>query len=108
MWAIGFVSAPLVVFISSKVYGNSVTGVMGKINGVLYLFYSCLFFTVGKLGVVHLTWALPLAYLVGRVNNSVMVRIVSRPLAEIIKNVNLLSQGILNISVDKKLEAKKK
>jgi methyl-accepting chemotaxis protein len=79
---------------------------MGKLTGVMNLFYCGLFFMVGKLGYFHVIWALPLAYGLARITNIIMKKIVTDPLSETIKNINLLSEGNLNIKIDSKLEQK--
>lgn len=107
VWGIGILVVPIVLIASNKLYGNSVTGFMGKLTGVMNIFYCCLMFMVGKLGIFHIVWALPLAYVSSRVVNIIVIRRVTKPLAETINNVNLLASGNLNIEIDKKLETEK-
>ena len=106
MWALAIVLVPVVLFATNRLYGNSVTGIMGKLTGVMNLFYCGLFFMVGKLGVIHVLWALPLAYGLARITNIIMKKLVTIPLADTIKKLNALSDGNLTITIDKKLEEK--
>lgn len=62
--------------------------------------YCAMYFAVGKLGAFHLIWAVPMSYIMGRIINIMMKKMVKEPLGAAIKNVNLLSEGNLNISID--------
>jgi methyl-accepting chemotaxis protein len=106
MWGLALLLVPVVLFFTNRIYGKSVTGIMGKLTGVMNLFYCGLFFMVGKLGYVHVLWALPLAYGLARLTNIVMKKLVTDPLSDTIKNINLLSEGNLDIRIDHKLEKK--
>jgi len=107
MWGIGVLIAPIVIWRTGKVYGTSVTAIMGKSTGVIGIIYCCLFFTIGKLGLIHLIWSIPLAYVFNLISNRFMVKLVARPLADAIKNLNSLSEGNLNITIDKTLLTQK-
>jgi methyl-accepting chemotaxis protein len=104
MVGIGIVISPLVIWRSGRVYGKSVTGFMGKLTGVMNIVYCALFFAVGKMGIMHIMWALPVTYGLAMITNNLMVKLVAKPLSEAIKNLNQLSEGNLNISIDPKLE----
>jgi methyl-accepting chemotaxis protein len=106
MWALALVLVPVVLYFSNKLYGKSATGIMGKLTGVMNLFYCGLFFMIGKLGVIHVLWGLPVAYGLARLTNVVMKKLVTIPLAETIEKLNALSEGNLDITIDKKLEEK--
>lgn len=106
MWGLALVLVPVVLYFSNKLYGKSATGIMGKLTGVMNLFYCALFFMIGKLGIVHVLWGLPVAYGLARLTNIVMKKLVTIPLAETIEKLNALSEGNLDITIDKKLKEK--
>jgi methyl-accepting chemotaxis protein len=107
MWGIGLVLAPIVIISSNKLYGKSVTGFMGKLSGIMTLFYCAMFFMIGKFGLMHVLWAMPVAYGIARLVNIVMIRVVTKPLASTIKSINLLADGKLDIKMDEKLKMHK-
>ncbi len=100
MWGVAFALLPLVLFASSRHFGKSITGFMGKVTGAMSLFYCALFFTIGKIGIIHALWAIPVTYGLGRIANMVMVRMVAKPLSSAINNINRLADGQLNVEVD--------
>ena len=106
-FGLAIVLIPVVLFSTNRIYGNSVTGIMGKLTGVMNLFYCALFFAVGKLGAIHIVWALPVAYASAHIVNRIMKKIVKDPLEEAIKNLDMLADGNLNISINKSLALKK-
>ena len=59
-------------------------------------------FIVGSLGLKHVTWAAPWAVLLILVGYAVAAGIIQRPLNEILRIVELLAKGDLNLSFDKK------
>lgn len=103
MWGVAVALLPVVWFASSRHFGKSVTGYMAKVNGTMSLFYCGLFFTIGKIGVIHALWAVPLTYGLGRIANVIMVRKVTKPLSNVILNINQLAKGNLNVKIDQPL-----
>lgn len=106
VFGIALVLSPVVLISTNRIYGKSVTGFMGKVTGVMYLFYCALFFMVGKLGLFHMIWATPMAYLFAHIVNRIMVKLVKTPLEDTIKNIDKLANGNLNITINAKLAKK--
>jgi len=91
---------PIAIYFTGKILGKSVVTPISKIISAANIFYCLLFFIIGKLGVIHMLWAGPLAYAFSRIVNILMKRRVKIPLGETIKSVEELANGNLNIKND--------
>jgi methyl-accepting chemotaxis protein len=103
---VGVVLTPVGVYFTYRYMGKSALSKISQWNAAMSFVYCVMYFIVGKLGAIHLLWAVPTSYGLGRILNVMMKKMVNEPLNAATKNVNELAEGKLTIIIDKKLANK--
>ena len=98
---IAFAFLPLSAFILKKNFGKSVLVTIGFWVCTTVVFDSVLFYFVGKLGMFHLLWAVPVSTIFIVVVFEVIKAKVKKPLEQSVANIREISKGNINIEIDK-------
>ncbi len=91
---------PIAIFFTGRILGKSVVTGIAKWISAANIIYCVLFYFIGKIGIIHMIWAGPLAYGFARVINIMMKKLVKEPVAASIHCVEELSKGNLNIFIE--------
>jgi len=98
---------PLSGFLLRKGFGNSIIVTIGFWVCIALLLGGILFYYAGKLGIIHLTWAVPLNILLIISTFEIIKAKVKKPLKASAINIRDISLGKLDIKIDHKLLDKK-
>jgi methyl-accepting chemotaxis protein len=98
--AIGFL--PITAFFLKKNFGNSIMVTLGFWVVVAILIDCPLFYIIGKLGPMHLTWGVPASTIMIVIVFEIIKKRVKKPLEATALNIKDISEGNLNIKIDKK------
>lgn len=101
--SIVMVFLPVSAFILRKNFGKSIIVTIGFWVIVAILFDCLLFYYVGKMGISHLIWAVPLSTLWIVVIFEIIKKMIKMPLDASVINIKEISQGNLSINIDEKL-----
>lgn len=93
-------SMPFAYFILRGIFGKSIILTIGLWSvGLVYLCCQ-MFFMVGKLGIMHVLWALPVAFIVGTLIFLYLGQKLKKPLQNYIDQLQHLSSGNLAVKIE--------
>lgn len=101
--SIAIIYVPLSVLILRKHFGKSIIVTIGSWISTAIIFDCVLFYFVGKLGPIHLSWAIPTSTLFIMVIFEIIKRRVKKPLELSVLKIREISRGNLKIAVDQSL-----
>lgn len=94
-------SMPVAYFILRAIFGKSIILIV-SLWSVLLVYICCeMFYIVGKYGLPHVAWALPVAFAVGTAIFMYLGKILKKPLQKNVESLALLAKGNLSIQVEK-------
>jgi methyl-accepting chemotaxis protein len=99
--AIAFIPLSAIAF--KKNFGKSVLATLGFWICLVVVFDCVLYYYVGKIGLFHLIWAVPVSTIFFVIIFEIIKNKVKKPLETIVGNVRKISLGHLDISIDEKL-----
>jgi len=94
---------PISAFVLKKHFGKSVLATIGFWISMAVLFDCVLFYFVGKIGIFHLTWAIPVSFLFIVIIFEIIKNKVKKPLDAVTISIRGISLGHLDITIDEKL-----
>lgn len=94
---------PVSIVILRRHFGKSIIVIVGTWISCAIIFDCVLFYYVGKLGPINLTWAIPVSTLFVMAIFEIIKVQVKKPLEESVKKIKEISEGNLSIEVDAKL-----
>ena len=106
VFVVAIATIPITFLINGKLFKGSVIATLAFATSTLSAMTAALFYTVGRMGLIHVLWAVPLTYIVGVFIYVAMKKMVKDPLEATIKNVIQISEGNLIVSVDENLMKK--
>lgn len=96
-WTLSF---PFAVWMIRKIFKTSIIFKLSFIN-LINIFITCLtFYLVGRLGILHLAWVVPLEFLQTAICSFFIKKVVQKPLVQSIEAVKSLSEGNLDIDFE--------
>jgi methyl-accepting chemotaxis protein len=95
-------SFPIATFSMRHTYKKSILFTIAVWNLFSIYITALGYYFVGQYGLIHITWVLPLMFIILGVVNRVIRKEVQRPLQQAISNVKNLSEGDLGCKVDEK------
>lgn len=101
--AIALPLIPISIFILRKHFGKSIMVTVGAWICTALVLNCVLFYYVGKLGMFHLTWAVPLSIVMVMAIFEIIKRQVKAPLDKSIFIINEISKGNLKVHIDETL-----
>lgn len=102
---IAILGTPVMYLILKRHFGNSIMVTIGFYVGLEILFDCVLFYNIGRLGMVHLFWGVPLACAVMYSVSELIKRLIKNPLESAALQIQDLSDGNLKIEFNDKLLA---
>jgi len=100
---ISILFVPASAFALRKNFGKSIMVTFGFWICMIVIFDCILYYYVGKLGFLHLLWAIPLSSLFFVFVFELLKKMVKIPLESSVQKIKQLSLGNLNIVIDKKM-----
>jgi methyl-accepting chemotaxis protein len=101
--AIAIAFIPISAFALKKNFGKSILATLGFWISMTVVFDCVLYYYVGKIGLSHLIWAIPVSTLFIVIIFEIIKKKVKKPLETIVVNVREISLGHLDIRIDEKL-----
>ncbi len=104
----GPVGMIVLVIVMRILFKNSVLFKIGFATGIAMLALAFISGQSARMGGgIHQAWSFPLQVIIGIAAYVYVTRVVKKPLEHLIKNINQLSNGVLNIKVDPELMKRK-
>lgn len=96
-WGIMTISIPVAIVVLRFLFKKSILFSISSLTVLIIYAASVLYFYVGRFGLIHLLWALPVAMMIGAMVFLYIKRLVQHPLKMAVENLKLLASGDLSI-----------
>jgi methyl-accepting chemotaxis protein len=96
-WGVMTISIPVAILVLRFLFKKSILFSISSLTVLIIYAASVLYFYVGRFGLIHLLWALPIAMIIGAVVFLYIKRLVQNPLKLAVENLKLLALGDLNV-----------